>query len=99
MGGRKEEANKILNELKEASKNEYVPSAWVAEVLLGLERRDEAFEYLDKAVEERSTRLFYLRNFPWFRKFRADPRWASLEKRIGLWNRKGLQSAAGSSRR
>ena len=93
IGGRKEEANKILSELKEASKNEYVPSAWVAEVLFGLERRDEAFEYLDKAMEERSTRLFYLRNLPWFGKFRADPRWASLEKRIGLW--KGQRTSRG----
>ena len=84
MGGRKEQASQILNELKEAGKNEYVPSGWVAAVLFGLERRDEAFEYLDKAFEEHSSSLFYFRSFPWFEKFRADPRWASLEKRMGL---------------
>ena len=84
MGGRKEQASQILNELKEAGKNEYVPSGWVAAVLFGLERRDEALEYLDKAFEEHSSSLFYFRSFPWFEKFRADPRWASLEKRMGL---------------
>ncbi len=87
MGGRKDQADNILNELKEAGKNEYLPSGWVAGVLFSLGRSDEAFEYLDKAFEERSSSLFYFRNFPWFEKFRADPRWASLEKRIGLWNR------------
>jgi tetratricopeptide (TPR) repeat protein len=84
MGGRRDQANKILNELNETGKNQYVPSFWVAAVLFGLERRDEAFEYMDKAFEEHSIGLFQFRNFPWFEKFRADPRWASLEKRMGL---------------
>jgi adenylate cyclase len=84
MGGRKDQANKILNELKEAGKNQYVPSFWVATVLFGLERSDEAFNYMEKAFEEHSIGIFYFRSFPWFEKFRADPRWASLEKRMGL---------------
>ena len=84
MGGRKDQANKILNELKEAGKNEYVPSFWVAAVLFGLERCDEAFKYMERAFEEHSIGLFQFRNFPWFEKFRADPRWASLDKRMGL---------------
>jgi adenylate cyclase len=87
MGGRNEQADKILNELKEAGKNEYLRADWVAEVLFGLGKSDEAFEHMEKAFEERSSGLFYFRNFPWFEKFRADPRWGSLEKRIGLWKR------------
>jgi len=87
LGGHKEQAENILNELKEAEKNRYVPGWWVAVVLFSLERSDEAFRYLDEDFEERSTGLFYFRNFPWFRKFRTDPRWASLEERIGLWKK------------
>jgi len=87
MCGRKNQANRILNELMEAGRNEYVSSVWVATLLFSLERSDEAFEYLDKAFEERSSQLFYFRNSPWFEKIRADPRWASLERRIGLWKR------------
>ena len=85
MSGRKDLANKILDELKAAEKNEYVPRVWMATLLFSLERSEEAFEYLGKALEERSNLLFYFRNSPWFEKFRADPRWTSLEKRIGLW--------------
>ena len=65
--------------------SEYLASGWVAPVLFGLGKSDEAFEYLDKAFEEHSNYLFYFRNLPWLERFRADPRWALLEKRIGLW--------------
>ena len=84
MSGQKEQADKILNEIKDAGKSEYLPSFWVATVLFGLERSEDAFEYMDKAFEERSIGLFYFRSFPWFEKFRADPRWVSLEKRTGF---------------
>jgi adenylate cyclase len=84
MGGRKDQANKILYDLKEAQKIEYLSNVWVAGVLFGLERRNEAFEYLDKAFEERSTHLFYFRKQPWFKQFRTDERWLLLERRIGL---------------
>ena len=87
MGGRKEQAIKILDVLRVAEKNDYVPDCWIGIVLFGLGRRDEAFEHLDKALEERSMVLLYLRNFPWFEKIRTDPQWASLEKRIGIWNK------------
>ena len=84
MSGQKEQADKILNEIKDAGKSEYLPSFWVATVLFGLARSEDAFEYMDKAFEERSIGLFYFRSFPWFEKFRADPRWVSLEKRTGF---------------
>ncbi len=93
MSGRKEQANRILNELVAAGRNEYVSSAWVAIVLFSLERSDEAFAYLDKAFEERSDELFGFRNSPWFEKIRADRRWVSLEKRIGLWKREDLRES------
>ena len=93
IGGQKKAAEKILTELKEAENNEYVSSEWVATVLFGLGRSDEAFEYLEKAFLARSSHLFYFRNFPWFEKFRADPRWASLERRIGLWKQQDLDNS------
>ena len=86
MCGRKERADKILDELKHARKNEYVSSVWLATLLFGLGRSDEAFEYLERAFEERSNQLLYFRNYPWLEKFRADPRWISIEKRVGLWD-------------
>ena len=73
--------------------NQYVPSTWIGTVLFGLGKSDEAFEYMDRALEERSTGLFYFRNSPWLEKFRADPRWASLERRIGLWKQRDLDNS------
>ena len=93
MGGRKNHAKRILNELKEAGMNQYVPSTWIGTVLFGLGKSDEAFEYMDRALEERSAGLFYFRNSPWLEKFRADPRWASLERRMGLWKQRDLDNS------
>jgi hypothetical protein len=45
---------------------------------------DEAFEWLEKAFEKRSTLLIYLRVYPWFSGLRSDQRYLDLVKRIGF---------------
>jgi TolB-like protein/class 3 adenylate cyclase/Tfp pilus assembly protein PilF len=84
LAGRRDEANKIIEELKELSKTKYVDSGYLAVALFGAGSTDEAFDYLERAHEERANSIPYIRVFPWYREFRKDPRWASLEKRMGL---------------
>ena len=45
---------------------------------------DRAFEWLDKAYDERSSWLIYMNAGPAYDTVRADPRFAALLKRVGL---------------
>jgi Flp pilus assembly protein TadD len=84
LTGRRDEANKIIEGLKELSKTTYVDNGTVAVALFGVGSTDEAFRYLEKAYEERASSIPYIRVFPWFSEFRKDPRWTPFEKRMGF---------------
>jgi Flp pilus assembly protein TadD len=84
LAGQKEEAGSILNHLKEASKSTYVSDVQMACILYSLGRHDEAFEHLEKAYARRSIDLPDIRLIPEMGELRADPRWISLETRMGL---------------
>src|ERR1700730_3582239 len=57
--GRKAEAQKILHEFLRQSETSYVSPYMIATVYASLGDRDEAFEYLEKAYQERSSDLPY----------------------------------------
>lgn len=84
MAGRKAEARKILNELLELNKTRYVTPAALANVYIGLDEKDEAFVWLEKAFQERSNYLAFLKVFPIVDPLRSDPRFADLVRRVGL---------------
>jgi len=81
------EALKAIDDLKHLAGGR-IPSPWaVAFVYIGLDDRDRAFEWLDRAVDARSWELPVIEHMPpsWSlsQKFRSDPRFAALLKRIG----------------
>ncbi|TLY14787.1 MAG: tetratricopeptide repeat protein [Thaumarchaeota archaeon] len=84
LAGRRDEANEIIEDLKKLSTTTYVDYSRMAVALFAIGSADEAFSYLEKAYQERSSQISEIRIFPWFSEFRKDPRWASLEKRMGL---------------
>ena len=84
LAGHKGKALKILDELKELSKKEYVPSFQIALVLVGLEETDQAFAWLEKAYEEREVRLPNIRLASVFDPLRDDPRFQSLLRRMNF---------------
>ena len=84
LADRKEEANKILSELLELNKHRYVTPAALANVYIGLGNKDEAFVWLEKAFNEKSNYLAYLKVFPILDPLRSDPRFADLVRRVGL---------------
>ncbi len=83
-GRRKMDAQRILQELKEISNKRYVPNTVVAGVYAVLNERDRAFEWLDRAVEERTTTIPEYVNEPVFDGIRTDPRFHKLLQAIGL---------------
>jgi serine/threonine protein kinase/Flp pilus assembly protein TadD len=86
LAGRRAQAEKILIELKQRSKAEYVSSYQFALLHLGLGQNDQAIASLKEAYRERSTLLGYLRMDPRFDPLRSDPRFQDLLSRLHLSN-------------
>ncbi len=84
LAGRKAEANKVLHELLKLNESRYVTPAALVNVYIGLGDKDEAFVWLEKAYQERSNFLGYLKVFPIVDPLRSDPRFADLIRRVGL---------------
>jgi eukaryotic-like serine/threonine-protein kinase len=82
--GQRAEAEAILAELAAASPRRYVSALEIAYVHVALGQTDLAFEWLDKAVTERTPFLVLLRVEPRADPLRADPRFAELVRRVGL---------------
>jgi eukaryotic-like serine/threonine-protein kinase len=81
--GKGAEARAILDVIRERSKQSYVPSYFSALIYAGLGDKDHAFEWLERAFQERSTVLAYLRLDPRLAPLRSDPRFAELLRRMG----------------
>jgi len=82
--GRKEEALKLLDELKRRAEQKYVAPYFFAGIHIGLGEKDLALEYLEKCYQEHSHWLIYLHIDPSIDSLRGDPRFQHLLQRIGL---------------
>ena len=84
LAGRKTDANKVLNELLKLNESRYVTPAALVNVYIGLGDKDQAFAWLEKAYQEKSNYLVYLKVFPLIDPLRSDPRYNELVRRVGL---------------
>ncbi len=82
--GRRAQAEKILHDLEHKSKSVYVSPYTFATIYAGLGEKDRAFEFLEKAYQQRSL------DIPWHLKadlridnLRSDPRFQDLARRVG----------------
>ncbi len=80
--GRRVEAERLLDELKERSAAGYVPAAAFVNAYLGLGDADAAFEWMERAYAEQSNILQFLKVHPFFDPIRDDPRFAALVRRV-----------------
>jgi tetratricopeptide (TPR) repeat protein len=82
--GRKQEARQLLAQLMEMSKKRFVPSWAFALINVGLGDKDRAFEWLDKAYDERPSDIMGIKVDPRMQPLRSDPRYRELLLRMGL---------------
>ena len=83
--GKRADAQKILDHLKELSMQRYVAPYNFAVIYAGLSQKDEAFNWLNRAYDDRSYMLaVYLNTDTRLDSLRSDPRFNELRRRIGL---------------
>jgi len=80
--GRASEARAVADEMDQLSKRRFVTAYGTALVYAGMDEKDQAFAWLEKAFAERSHWLVWLRLDPRWKTLRADPRFASLIERM-----------------
>ena len=83
LAGRKADATKVLNELLELNKSRYVTPAALVNVYVGLGDKEQAFVWLEKAYQEGSNYVVWLKVFPLLDPIRSDPRFINLVQRVG----------------
>jgi TolB-like protein/DNA-binding winged helix-turn-helix (wHTH) protein len=82
--GKRSDALRKLDELKELSRQKRAPSFWIAVIYTGLGDKDRAFEWLERAYDERFGLLVYIKDWSLFESLRSDPRFSNLVRRIGI---------------
>ncbi|KXK05315.1 MAG: serine/threonine protein kinase [Acidobacteria bacterium OLB17] len=82
--GKNAEAQKLLEELKELSKERYVSPYNIACVYAGLNDKDQAFAWLERAYQDRSVYMTLLKTETVLDNLRPDPRFKDLLKRMNL---------------
>jgi serine/threonine protein kinase/tetratricopeptide (TPR) repeat protein len=76
------EARKILDQLKERSQQTYVQPASIAVIYMALGDNNRAFDWLQKAYDDQSAWLLYLKIDPWADSIRNDARFTDLVRRV-----------------
>ena len=84
LAGNTDDARRILLELKDLSTTKYVSPHHFAVMYAALGERDDAFDWLERAYEDRVVQLNWLKIDPRFRNLRADPRFKDLLRRLSL---------------
>jgi len=81
--GKRDDANKILRQLLDQSKKNYVNPVAIESIYFGLDDKDNGFEWMKKAYEGREIAMTSLRDPVWDR-VRSDSRFQAIFKKVGL---------------
>jgi eukaryotic-like serine/threonine-protein kinase len=81
--GNTEDAREIIRMLEERTSNEYIDPYLVSLVYVALAEHNDAFIWLEKAVEARSSRMPWLDVEPKFDSIRTDPRFVTFREKVG----------------
>jgi tetratricopeptide (TPR) repeat protein len=92
--GRHAESLRILEELQHLRESEYVDAYSMAVLRDALGAKEQAFQELERAVQENSAILFFQDVDPNMDPFREDPRFAGLRERLFGSSIRRISSAA-----
>jgi pentatricopeptide repeat protein len=84
VSGQRDTAREVLAELHRHAQQTYIRPLAFAWLSIGLDEKDSAFAWLEKAYAERDPYLTLLNAEPVYDRLRADPRFTALLRKIGL---------------
>ena len=84
VGGDQAEAQRIVRDLCDSPEHAHVLPFHIAMAYAGLGEVEEAFRWLERGYTERAAFMDGVKITPAFDTLHADPRWASLLRRMGL---------------
>jgi DNA-binding winged helix-turn-helix (wHTH) protein/Flp pilus assembly protein TadD len=92
QSGNTNAARKLYKELADRSHREYVPAFSMALISIGLNDKDGAIDWLNRAFQERSTYMVYAKTDPLLDSVRSDPRFITLLDRMQLTARNKISA-------
>ena len=84
LAGKKADAEKVIERLRELSKQQYVSPFQTAVIYAGLNERKLALDWLEKSRDERFNWLPFIKVDPVLKNLRSEPRFIELAKNLGL---------------
>lgn len=84
LAGRRGDSLKEIEKLKKLSQQRYIPPHSLACIYAALGDKDNALEWLEKAYEDRSTLLIWIKVDPRLDDLRSDARFMKILNRMGL---------------
>ena len=76
------EAEKILDELMTRSKTEFISALSISIAAYSSKKYDMAFEFLERAFDERASLLIAINGYPFFSFIKSDPRFQPFFKKM-----------------
>jgi TolB-like protein/DNA-binding winged helix-turn-helix (wHTH) protein/Tfp pilus assembly protein PilF len=86
VSGNRAQAERVLAQLMEQSKKQYVSPFYVAIVYAGLSEKDKAVDWLEKAYKDRSNAIVFSKVDPQLEGLRTAPRFKAVLHRLALQN-------------
>ncbi len=84
LAGREADARKIVLELKDPSRRGRMSPYWVAWAQARIGEKEEVLRLLEQALEERWGQMMYLRWNPVWDRFRDEPRFQEIIRRMNF---------------
>jgi tetratricopeptide (TPR) repeat protein len=84
LAGKRDEARSIYDRVLELSKSKYASAQLIAISYWLFDEKDAAFEWLERAIDERDHWVCYSKYLSDMRGMRSDPRFKALLKKVGL---------------
>jgi DNA-binding winged helix-turn-helix (wHTH) protein/TolB-like protein/Tfp pilus assembly protein PilF len=87
LSGHRTEALAELDRVLKLSTQRYVSALDIASIYAALGDTENALAWLDRALQQRASSLGFLAQNPTFDALHANPRFAAIVDRVGLWKR------------
>ena len=84
LEGKKHEVKKLIDELREMARHQYVSGFFLAEAFVGLGQKDQAIAWLERAYEEHDQWMFFVASYPGLDPLHSDPHFQDLLYRMNF---------------